>query len=34
MKDKFIAYQKLGYTPKLLLDWEFINIQNISDDDF
>lgn len=34
MKDKFIAYQKLGYIPKLLLDWEFINIQNISDDDF
>ena len=34
MKDKFVAYQKLGYTPKLLLDWEFVDIRNISEEDF
>lgn len=34
MKDKFESYKKMGYIPKLLLDWEFVNIQNISDDDF
>lgn len=34
MKDKFIAYQKLGYKPKLLLDWEFVDVQIISEKDF
>ena len=34
MKDKFAAYQKMGYTPKLLLDWEFVDIRNILEEDF
>lgn len=34
MKDKFESYKKMGYIPKLLLDWQFIDIQNINESDF
>lgn len=31
MKDKFKAYQEHGYTPKLLLNWEFVDINALSE---
>ena len=29
MKDKFLAYQKMGYVPRLLLDWKFYNFDEL-----
>lgn len=29
MKDKFVAYEHEGYYPRLLLDWEYVNINEI-----
>lgn len=31
MKDKFLAYKKMGYKPKLLLDWEFVDIDKLEE---
>lgn len=31
MKDKFKAYEELGYKPKLLLDWEFVDIDKLEE---
>lgn len=31
MKDKFNAYKDLGYKPKLLLDWEFVDIDKLEE---
>lgn len=31
MKDKFKAYEELGYKPKLLLDWEFVDINKLEE---
>lgn len=32
MKDKFKAYQKNGYIPKLLLNWKFVDIDTLPED--
>ena len=31
MKDKFKAYEELGYKTKLLLDWEFVDIDKLEE---
>lgn len=34
MKDKFNEYSKQGYVPKLLLNWNFVDINDINETDF
>lgn len=34
MKDKFKSYKNLGYQPKLLLDWVFVDVNDLNEENF